>query len=334
MSSKRDAYVASARRGAQWVVDRQRTDGSFFDADLGVGGYYKIPFMLGLSGYVPEGVRLMTWARRHHFTAEGDFRAPSRKATLAIFDDWPTYANAWLVQGAHQLRQFDLSSEGAKFLLRFRAPCGGFHAYDDGQPYVECVGTSWSGLTQLIVGNLEAATAAAACLQRLADQQPRPDRFYFRMTTDGELITDVPEDAALGHYVDSKRRAQIYFHPGIALIFLCHYHQATTDAAALKAAQTIFAFTQRCQDDVYAFPPSGKLGLGCALLWTITGESEPRDAACTVSDYLVRTQCDDGHWRLPDEDLYSMIEDKNDPEVITDITAEFTTFLWQIAALI
>lgn len=334
MNTRCDTYLESARRASRWIVGRQNADGSLFDVEAGVGGYYKVPYALGISGFATEAVRLLRWVREHHFTREGDFRGPSQKATLSFHDDWPTYSNSWLVQGAHRLGQFDLSFGGAKFLLSHQAPCGGFLSVEAGKPFVECLSTSWAGLAELTVGQLDPAAAAAECLQRLVAAQPDPTRFYFRMTPDGELITDVPEGAALGYHVDAQSPHQIYFHPGIAMIFLCRWHLATGDANALDAAQTIFDFTQRCQDDVYCFPPSGKLGFGCALLGSITGDARPRKAAETLGDYLVETQHEDGYWVLPDVEVYGAIEDKKDPELLTDVTAEFATFLCEIAAIL
>jgi prenyltransferase/squalene oxidase-like repeat protein len=334
MQSRCEPYLESARRAARWIVGRQQSDGSLFDVEAGIGGYYKVPYALGIVGFATEAIRLLRWVRAHHFTPEGDFRGPSRKATLSFHDDWPAYGNSWLVQGAHRLGQFDLSFGGAKFLLSLQTPSGGFRSFEGGNTYVDCLSTSWAGLAELTVGRLESAARAAECLERLVAKQPDPGRFYFRMTTDGELITQVPNGGALGYYVDAQRSQQIYFHPGIAMIFLCRWHLATGDSSSLDTAQAIFDFTQRCQDDVYCFPPSGKLGLGCALLGSITGEAKPLEAARALGDYLVRTQGDDGYWILPDVEVYQAIEDKEDPELVTDVAAEFATFLCEIAALL
>ena len=337
MNTTRDQWIDSARRGAQWIVQQQKSDGSFFDLEAGVGGYYKVPYALVVSGFLPEAMHLLRWVKAHHFTPEGDFRTAERKATLSAHDDWPTYANAWLIQGAHRLGQFDLSLRGAQLLLRHQTPCGGFQALDPqqgGQSYVECVGTSWSGLAELTVGNLDAARSAARCLQRLIDQQTDRSRFYFRMKLSGDLITDVPDGDALSYYVDTTRQKQIYYQPGIALIFLCRYCLATDDDQSMQAAQSIFNFTQRCAEDVYCFPPSGKLGLGCALLSALTNLKEARQAAQDVAAYMVSTQTDEGCWIIPDEAVYRAIKNKRDPEVVMDITAEFTVFLWEIASLL
>ena len=334
MSHSVDACRESARRAARWIVARQKPDGSFFDVEDGIGGYYKVPYALAVSGEVPEAVRLMEWVGTHHFTDDGDFRAPERKARAAFHDDWPVYANAWLILGAHRLGRFDLSFRGAEFLRRSQTPSGGFIALEHGQPYLEGVCISWGGLAQLTVGNLESAASAAGCLQRLVEQQPDPARFYFRLTTDGTLITKVPAEAELFHYVDSAHRNQVYYQPGIILIFLCRYYLATRDETVLETAQDVFDFTQRCADDVYRYPPSGKLGLGSALLASITGRPEPRQAAETVARYLMDTQNHDGCWSLPDEELYRSIKNKTDPEIVTDVTAEFATFLCEIADLV
>ncbi len=334
MSTNRDNLIESARRAGEWITTRQKQDGSFFSATAGIGGYYKVPYALAISGFFPEAMRLANWVRAHHFTPEGDFRAPERKATIDVHEDWPTYGNSWLIRGAHRLGQFDLSLQGAEFLLRHQASCGGFFAFELGEPYVECVGSSWSGLAELEVGNLQAAGRAAKCLCRLVAHQPDPDRFYFRMSPEGKLITEVPPGEALFYCVEASQEKQIYYQPGIALIFLCQYHLGTGDPETLTAAQAIFDFTQRCTDDVYRFPPSGKLGLGCAMLAHITDQLAPRKAAQRVADYLVDTQQTDGFWLLPEEDLYQAIKNKQGPEVVMDITAEFCTWLWEIAALL
>ena len=330
--ASRTALAAATRAGA-WIVGQQRPDGSFrADAD-GVGAYYKIPYMLATLGRLGEAARLLDWVADHHFTPDGDFRAQERKARAAFHDSWPTYSNAWLVQGAHKAGRFDLSFPGAEFILGHQTPAGGFGVLADGRPELECVCTSWGGLAVLTVGHLEAAKRAGQCLVRLVDQQPHPDRFYFRMKPDGELMVDAPPGQELGYFVDSGKLEQIYFHPGIALAFLCRLHLATGDEEFAAAGRRIFDFTRRCAPDVYRTPPSGKLGLGAVLLAGITGEREPAAAAREVADYLVGTQQPDGFWLLPDLPIYASIKDKNDPEITLDITAEFGTFLHEIASL-
>jgi hypothetical protein len=134
--------------------------------------------------------------------------------------------------------------------------------------------------------------------------------------------------------VDAGRREQIYFNPGIALILLAHLHRATGDRQYLSASQELFLFTERCADDAYCFPPSGKLGLGCALLYEITGDLQARRAAVRVGDYLAATQTAEGFWRLPDAGPYKALKDRDGFEIRLDVAAEFSNFLAEIASRI
>ena len=184
----------------------------------------------------------------------------------------------------------------------------------------------------LTTGHLDAARRAGDLLVRMVRTQPDTGRFYFRMDAEGTLITDVPAGAELFYYVDAGRRQQIYYNPGIALILLAHLHQATGETRYLDAGRELFAFTERCADDVHGFPPSGKLGLGCALLFAITRKSEARRAALQVGEYLMETQTAEGFWRLPDTGPYATLKDRDGVEIRLDIAAEFSTFLAEIAA--
>lgn len=185
----------------------------------------------------------------------------------------------------------------------------------------------------LTTGCVAPARRAGDLLVKLVAAQPDPGRFYFRMDLDGHIVTDVPAGAELSYYVDAVRPKQIYFNPGIALIYLAHLYRATGEERYLNASSEIFRFTQRCAEDVYRFPPSGKLGLGCALLYAIAGTAEARRAAVCVGDYLIETQTAEGFWRLPEEELYASIQDKESFEVYLDLCSEFSTFLMEIASL-
>jgi len=328
-----DAALASAARAGAWIVERQRPDGGFFDADAGIGGYYKLPYALLSLGYPARAARLLDWVSAHHFTGAGDFRAAARKARGPAHDLWPVYGNAWLVLGAHRLGWFDLSFRGASFILGQQVPAGGFPAVAEGGRFLECVCTSWGGLAVLAVGHVEAARGAGQCLVRLVEQQPEPGRFWYRMTTEGKLLTAAPAGEERAWCVDAATPQQIYYQPGIALIFLCRLYLATGESPWRSAAERIFEFSRRCAADVYRFPPSGKLGVGCALLARITGRADAADAAWSTVDYLIETQRPEGCWALPDVEAYRLVPDKNDPEVTMDLTAEFAAFLVEIAAL-
>lgn len=324
-----DRFLAAATRASDWIANQQHDDGSFCGLDSGISAYYKIPMALSLAGRHREALHLADWIAAHHFSSDGDFGPPEQRGSS--HERWPTYRNAWLVQGLHRIGRWDLSFPGAQFLLRYQLPAGGVWAQEGTDRIIEPVCTSWTGLAALTTGQLPAARRAGDILVSMAGLQPDPRRFYFRMDLEGQLITTLPEAGPLHCFVDADQRQQIYYNPGIALIFLCHLYRATSETSYLEAGQKLFAFTERCADDAYAFPPSGKLGLGCALLFELTGEDAARRAACQVGDYLVETQRPEGNWRLPDVAPYDDPKFRDNREIDLDIAAEFSVFLTEIA---
>jgi hypothetical protein len=67
-------------------------------------------------------------------------------------------------------------------------------------------------------------------------------------------------------------------------------------------------------------------------MYEITGSKDAVDGAAAVAEYLVETQTPEGFWRLPDVEPYSPRSDFDGMEVWLDVTAEFATFLMEIAS--
>jgi hypothetical protein len=325
-------FLNAAEKGISWIRKQQKQDGSFCNLEDGIGAYYKIPYALSLVGCSRAGQRLLDWVANHHFTQEGNFTGPRQKASESVHESWPVYGNSWLILGAHRLGRLDLSLRGIAYVLRFQNDVGGFYAFSGKDRCFEPVCTSWGGLAALVTGHLPQARRAGDWFVNLLEGQPDPSRFYFRTTVEGELITKIPHGSELFYFVDSAQSKQIYYNLGIGLIFLMHLYRATGDDRYLSCGQKIFAFSQQCAPDVYSFPPSGKLGLGCALLYSLTKMPAARQAAIELCNYLVRTQAPEGFWILPDEELYAAIESKESLEIRLDITAEFSVFLTEIVS--
>jgi hypothetical protein len=70
------------------------------------------------------------------------------------------------------------------------------------------------------------------------------------------------------------------------------------------------------------------------LLYALTGDPAARQGALNVGTYLLETQGNDGIWRLPNEEPYSSLKNRESFDVLLDITTEFSTFLLQMVALL
>lgn len=334
-----DSGIASTLRDAtmraiRWLLGQQRGDGSVSDAEEGVDAYYKLPYALGAAGRSGEAHRLLDWIRVSQMTPNGDFRGSRQRSRVTFHSSWPTYANSWIVIGAHRLGRFDISEKGINYILSYQETCGGFRsrALSDEAEVLEPVCTAWGGLAALYLGRVERARKAGDCLVSMIRQQTDRRRFYYRMALDGKLIRNAPDGQNLFYCVDASQEGQIYYNLGIAMIFLGLLHGATSQPSYLDGCQQILAFTRRCSPDVYESFPSGKLGMGCAVLFSATGNEEARRAALHVAGYLVKTQQPEGFWRLPNDALYRDITGKDSLDVTIDITAEFTVFLTETLA--
>ncbi|MEI6512819.1 MAG: hypothetical protein WCO51_06040 [bacterium] len=302
MQENLESYLNAARRGSDWLVDHQGPDGLITSMEA----CYKSAYALAVSGRFVEANLLVSYIKNNALMPNGDFGNQM----------WRIYKNAWIVQGAHRIGRFDVSMPGMSYILNAQAPCGGFCGTDDTNQMVECVYTAWSGLAAVYLGQMDVAKKAGDCFLEMLKQQPDKMKLYFNMSPDGKLLTD-------SGFIDATLTKQIYYNPGIVMLFFMRLYIATLDKRYLSGAQQLFEFSLCCAEDAYQSPPSGKSGLGAAIMYSVTGDERARDKAIELADYLVGFQHPGGSWGFTPEDPL---------DVLTDITGEFTVFLTEIAA--
>lgn len=101
--------VRSARdRGAQWLLEQQRHDGSLRETEHTLATFFKSPLAFANAGESLAGKQLLSWVRDHALTADGDFAGPSGRGTQAYN---ATYANSWLIVGAQRLGDYHVAHE-------------------------------------------------------------------------------------------------------------------------------------------------------------------------------------------------------------------------------
>ena len=316
------------------MLARQRSDGSFTEPDEGIGAYYKVPSLLLAGGHPRPAHRLLAWVAENHLHTDGDFRSPLRKALRGTHTRWPEYANAWLAMAAHTAGRYDISIPSLKRMIKRQSAHGGFEAVEDTGPYVEPVNTSWAGMACLATGHTAAACRAADLLCTMVSRQPDPSMLYFRMRPEGDLITHIEGTPRRAYAMDSRCANQVTYNPGIALILLASVYRATERPEYLQTCLRLTAFCDGCAEDTYRLPPSGKLGVGCALVHQISGDEAALRGAREVGGYLLQSQRPDGSWNLPDQEPYTSREDRLAAGTTLDLTAEFGVFLFAIAALL
>jgi hypothetical protein len=314
MDPKIALYQQAGEKAAGYTLSFQQPDGGYIWEGYPSDAYHKQPYSWGVAGQVEPAHRLLTWVKANALQPDGQLKDYQGDI----------YKHSWLFHGAHRLGRFDLTYPLMSFLLSCQAPGGGFPHFA-GEAYCRSLSTCMAGLCALYLGRLDAAAKTAEWAINLLERQPDEQRFYYRTTLDGDLVTPATDaDGAL--YIDRQQPKQVYWEIGLPLQLMCRMYQATGDGRYLGYARSFFEATHRCYEDSYTFTGSGKSGLGAAVYYLLTGDRQARSAACGFAGFLLETQLPDGSWRNPDwppEVLYSI-----------DASAEFNVWLQEIAAVL
>jgi hypothetical protein len=303
-----------------WLLRQRRPDGTIGPVDRDFT-WYRLPWVLTITGHTDAALLLCEWVRHHQFAADGDFVGVSPRQVEAN-----TYQNATFVYGAQMLRQYDLSYRGWQHVLTRQDPrSGGFTHLPSGKGVAgdENVPTvAQAGTTALMIGDLAAATAAGRWFRTLWERQPAlPDRLYYVINAETQdLVTDFPADRAFHYVVEAQAPRQRFTCGGIAAAFLVRLFQATGDPAHLDLAREYMAFSMHSTERQFEVSQVCKSGWGSALLYQVTRETPYREWTCRVADYFVADQHPDGHWE--DSGPYG-----HEPHVNVLVTAEFVMIL-------
>ncbi len=320
------AYRAAAVKAVRLLLAQQNRDGSIHPVAQGLAAYHKVPYAFSLGGRTAEAVKLLAWVRDNALTEEGDFGGPyPRLGPHATFYHYP---NSWLIAGAHRLGQFQVSVPAVEFLLTMQHPeSGGFlTAGPDATLAGLCdmMSTSMAGMACLYAGHLEAAIAVGKLLRHVWAIQPSPSNtLYYCLHNGDQLVTEFDVEETLARAIDARTPGQYYFNAGIAAAFLARLYMATGEQQYLTCAREYLEFIERCADDRYSTPQSGKVGWAASLLYALTGNVNWQRVATSVADYIVGSQAEDGSWRNPaagPDAAYATI----------DVTAEFAIILCEI----
>jgi hypothetical protein len=318
-----DDLLRARNRGCDFLLRALRPDGGIGRPERGVADYYKVISALQVCGETRAANQLCDWIRRFGMTPDGDFGPRPSEAAGYFY----AYFNSWVVLGAHRLGQYDLSSRGMDFIMRFHDPVsGGFYSSstERGESTLQDL---WvvSGCAQaaLATGRLDIACSTGHWMKDLLRRQPDfPRRLFGVMSRALGLHTNFdPADDVRYVCAQDATRDQFVFNPGIAAGFLCRLYQATGQSEWLQLAKEYLLFAENMNGFLFRLLPSGKVGWASAVLYTLTGERKYARLAGRVAHVLLEAQAPDGSWNAGD--IFP-------PEAAIDITAEMVVWMDEI----
>ena len=318
-------YREAVGRAVGWMGQQLNSDGSMNPIEKGPLTYYKVPRGFQVVGRLREAHAMLDWTRRTIFTPEGDFAAERQ----AFHYHHYTYSSAWFVWVAQLLGRFDISYRGMEYLDRFRNPRTGGYCSEatyavENRNEQDLLSISFNAFVGLHLGRLEEAREAAGLIRRFIDQQPEPEKMvWLRVDAEGGLITRVDPDCDESRYyvLEIKAPEQYYYYLGAAMVFLARLYSLTGDGRHLEMAEAVYDICRKCHEDVFLTDGTGKVGLGSAFLYQLTGEEKYAQAAMRSCDFLVGDQHPDGCWMRGGSPTASS-------------TAEFVVWLSEVIAIL
>lgn len=288
MQERHDEYKKAVRKAVEYQISFQRPDGSYIWDGYAVDAFHKQALSWQLGGHFVEAMKLLNWVGENKLQSNG----------MLVDYNGDNYKHAWFCQGAQRLGRFDLAYPVMKYLRSQMAPCGGLPHFD-GDELLRAIGTAWSGVAALYLGDLETAKKTADWCISMLRQQPRADRFYYQTTRDGKLATE--KEFPNAEFIDTTKEKQCYWEVGFAMLLMCKMYQATGDKSFLDHAKDFLEFMLKCAPDNYSYWGSGKGALAAAYYYMFTGDERAKQASYQFCDFVADTQTAEGGFRYEDE---------------------------------
>lgn len=315
-----------SRSGFNWLGNQLNERGSYGDSIVDLACYYKSPCLYHAFGQEDQANLILDHIKGTLMRADGDFMTGADlKSGNAAFGEYWAYTNGWIALAAKRLGRLDISEPAYEYLKPYFHPkLGGFTThgpYNQGDKIVDVLTTAHLGLVSLEFGDAGRAERAAHLLGQFVSGQPEEGpHFYLRMNSDGELVTEFPDEAAVFFSVRRDRPGQAYFMIGYPMAFLGLLFRRNGNAAHLDTARRYLEVAMGCHEGIFSNHFSHKAAWGAAILANITGEKSFAEFSLRIADYLLSIQGADGAW-LKDQPAHTSY----------DQTAEIAIWLKEIA---
>lgn len=309
--------------GLRWIVERVDDQGRVADAEA-YNSYCRLPWTLAVAGGSrPLAARVLTWIERNGLDRGADL--PDTPANFRYRERWAAYPVAMIAHGAWLLERFETANRLMDRLRRYQSPAtGGAYAEPPSRRRGErqdLFPTMQLGMTALLTGRLDVATATFDWLLRLYEAQPElPGRLYTGWDERG-LIVDVPAGEEFDLVTDLTQPRQAFYNPGMAAAFCGRFLAATGDERARSLGRVLLDLSidgTPAQFDHSESRQICKFGWGAAAMLEADPAGGHLPQVLRMAEWFDESQSPDGSWhnspfRTPDPTAGQVM----------DITVEF-----------
>ncbi|XP_078664564.1 uncharacterized protein LOC144907408 isoform X1 [Branchiostoma floridae x Branchiostoma belcheri] len=320
--------LLEASNDALDFLDSQISDPTFQSGHTDIAYYFRAPMAFYLGGATIQAHTMLDFIKTTFMREDGDFISPGmdtgKKSINGAYNEFYSYTNGWIAMAALRMGRFDVATYAYQYLKTFLHPtlggCTTKGPYVEGSDnVVDLLSTAHLGLTFLYFGDIECGRLCGELVKKFVEKKEE-DKFYLRMSNDGELIKNYEADSADFYVIQADQPQQAFFMIGYPMAFCVKLYAATGDETYRTCAEQIFHFCKTCHESIYAFSYSHKVAWGSALLASCSVESQKyAESARKIADYLVNLQSSRGGFLDSSEDLENF-----------DQTAEIAVWLREI----
>ncbi|XP_066294417.1 uncharacterized protein [Branchiostoma lanceolatum] len=329
-----DKYLTASQKAVDCLVKTGICRPDFRKEHTDAAFYFKSVTSLLLAGKHKEANNVLDHIR-DTCMKDDDFISPGvevgQKSANGAYNEFWAYANGWIAMGAMRLQRFDVAYPAYRYIQEkfFHPALGGatLKPYSKTEPnIVEVLSTAHLGMVFMTFGDLDKALKCGENLKLFTklNKEGDPNTFYLRMDDKEKLVTDFPAEAAAICAVKSTEANQLYFFVGYPIAFLAKLYAATGNESFRNCAEDILDFCMRCDESIYSFNFSHKVGWGAACLAAAVSNTDKKEkyiqVATKIADYLVSLQSDRGSFLDSSPEMDNL-----------DQTAEISVWLREIA---
>lgn len=290
-----------AQKAKQALFKKIQANGKLADYPDDLVCYYKLPYLLTISGEAILANRVLDYMKATFFTENNTVTFNNKKTNNPLMAKFWGYVLGWVTLAAQKLGRFDLSYPAFEYLSKFQSQDhGGFATSDQwglSDDAMDIITSAQLGRLSLYFGQTRQAFNAGQFLSWNINNQPNIEESMFLFVDNHKKqVQNFPQDLTFIYELKKHEPNQAYFMIGLPCAFLVELYQATHQQTFLTAAKQYADFALACHETIKQFHFSHKVAWAMSLLYKTTQEEKYLTLSKAISTYLMNIQSDDGFW--------------------------------------
>ncbi len=299
-----------SERALTWAIKRISTNGKLTGYPDDLVCYYKLPYLLNVSGQRILANHLLDYMKANFFKESDAITFEKKMTDIPLMEKFWGYVLGWIAIASQRLGRFDISYPAIEYLVKFQSKeHGGFttsSSWGVKNTTMDVITTAQLGRLALYCGMKQEAIHAGQFLGWSINHQSDIEKFhYLFIDNEKKHIKDYPKDQEMIYVIKRNEPHQAYFMIGLPCAYLVELYNATGNELYLNYAKQYADFALSCHDSLKSFHYSHKVGWAASLLYRYTKDKKYLSLCQEIGEYLMEIQDEEGPWLKNDDAITS-----------------------------